>query len=57
MSKIYTGNYVVRWFDKNDKENRKVYSDYKLAIKAKNWLISQGLDNIDIAVERKPITS
>lgn len=51
--KKYTGNYIVRWKDKKGTANRKTYTDYKLAIKAKNWLIEQGIDNIDIAVEVK----
>jgi len=49
--KKYTGNYIVRWQDSAGKWSSKVYSDYKLAIKAKNWLIAQKFDNIDIAVE------
>jgi hypothetical protein len=49
--KRYTGRYIVRWQDKKGVKNRKAYDDYKLAIKAKNWLIKQGIENIDIAVE------
>lgn len=47
----YTGNYIIRWTDKNGKQWSKTYTDYLTAIKAKKWLIDQGADNIDIAVE------
>lgn len=49
--KRYSGNYIVRWTDKKGTKNRKTYTDYATALKAKNWLLEQGIDNIDIAVE------
>lgn len=51
--KKYTGNYTIRWTDKDGNNNEKVYDDYQTAIKAKNWLIKQGIEDIDIAVTVK----
>ena len=51
MTKRYTGNYIVKWLDKDDKKHSKVYSDYGLAIKARKWLVEQEAKDIDIAVE------
>ena len=49
----YTGNYKIRWTDKDSKQWSKVYTDYQTALKAKKWLIGQGIEIIDIAVEVK----
>lgn len=49
--KRYTGNYIIRWIDKQGNKNRKTYTDYATALKAKKWLIDGGIDNVDIAVE------
>lgn len=43
--------YIVRWQDKG-KENRKEYLDYSTALKAKKWLIAQGIKDVDIAVSK-----
>ena len=51
MSKRYTGNFVVRWVDKENNNKRKVYTDYLLAKQAQKWLTDRGIDNADIAVE------
>lgn len=51
MIKKYTGNYVLSWYDKNNKYMNKVYTDYQTSLKAKKWLLDNGGSNIDIAVE------
>ena len=47
----YTGNYTIRWTDKDGKHWSKTYTDYQTAIRAKKWLVGQNIEIIDIAVE------
>jgi len=49
--KKYTGKYVIRWIDKDNNANKKVYNDYPTTLKAKSWLIANGAVDIDIAVQ------
>ena len=51
MSRKYTGNYILSWYDKDDKYGTKVYTDYPTAIKARKWLVDNGAKSVDIAVE------
>ena len=51
--KRYTGNYIIRWTDKNGNKDQKVYSDYSTVLKAKKWLLDNGALEINIAVEMK----
>ena len=49
--KRYTGNYIVRWTDKQGKSQRKSYKDYGTAQKARKYLTDNGVGDADIAVE------
>ena len=57
MLKRYTGKYIVRWVDKQNESQRKVYDNYTTALKAKKWLIDNKVYNVDIAVETITNTS
>lgn len=41
---------VVRWLDQDGNERTKVYKKEPDARKAKDWLLSNGVKNVDIAV-------
>ena len=51
MAKRYSGNYVIRWENKDGTEMRKTYPDYLTVLKAKKWLVDSGAIDIDIAIK------
>lgn len=46
-----TGNYIVRWKDKDGNNHKRVYKSSTDARKAYNWLMMNGADDIDLAIE------
>ena len=47
---------ILRWKDQNDKENSKEYTDYRLAVMARSYLVRNGATDVDMAmvVKKKP---
>lgn len=45
---------LVRWTDNQGNKQSKLYDDEKLARKARDWLLSMGAEDADIAIVIKP---
>lgn len=48
----YSGQFLVRWSDKDGKKRSKTYPVYKDAQKALKWLRDNGSIDADIAISR-----
>lgn len=50
-----TGNYIVKWNDQNGHSKKKIYTSSIEARKAYDWLVKNGADAVDLAIEVREV--